>query len=491
MQEVLTQTIDFARERCEALFREIDSLEQRSYPTPQSQETLFRFVKGANEKIRLNLDEIEKDTEIRETLKPEELEQRVKRYCKFLPYLCNLLEYVEGSEIQNTPAPFISPLRRLVRSYLPNSDIIFRSYSQLNYSYAPLTKRLREVFGDDTFKQLVHSLPDFFAVISFPKVEVNYVLLHCMVAHEIGHGLYQEKNLEDDLITRVQIKDTTLDRLAREIVESEFKKQDVSAKVPLKEAQVTESLRIKGALTQAINEIIRNWVEELTADGFGVCIFGPGYFFAFINFVSAIRLLQSASPTHPSPRIRMELMCHLLNLKKSEEEDERVKREEKDERETLGFENLFEGPTKDFVQKWVKVSSMQGQAAYPISDIAEESITPIIPAICSKVMETMSGSEYTAQKYAEKVPTLCDLIVNVIPPNEEVDFEKRETTNTDLVSILNAGWEVYLSHMENFANNLELTYLDEKLKCDKKLNELLLKAIELNEIKTRWDEIGK
>ena len=480
MEEVLTQTIEYARERCEALFTEIDNLEEKSYPTPQSQKILFRFIRGANEKIRLKLDEIEKDTEIRETLKPDELEQRVKRYCKFLPYLCNLLEYIEGSEIQNTPAPLINPLRRLARRCLPNSEIIFRSYSQLNYSYAPLTKLLRKVFSDDTFKGLVQGLPGFFAVISFPKVEANYVLLHCMVAHEIGHGLYQEKNLEDDLIPLVQIKDTTLDRLAREIVESESNKQDVSAEVPLKEAEVTESLRIKGVLTQAINEIIRNWVEELTSDGFGVCIFGPAYFFAFINFVSAIRLLHSTSPTHPSPRIRMELMCHLLNLKKSQE---------KDERDTLGFQNVFKGSTKEFVQKWVKVSYMRGQAVSPISDIVEESIRPIIPSICSKVMETMNGSEYTAQKYAEKVPTLCDLIENLIPPNEEVDFEKKEIINTDVVSILNAGWDVYLSHMDDFAKNLKLTYQVNKLKCDKKLNELLLKAIEFNEIKTRWDEI--
>jgi hypothetical protein len=106
-------------------------------------------------------------------------------------------------------------------------------------------------------------------------------------------------------------------------------------------------------------------------------------------------------------------------------------------------------------------------------------------------METMNGSEYTAKEYSEKVPTLCDLIVNIIPPNEVVDFKKKETTNTDVVSILNAGWEVYLSHMDDFAKNyLKLTYQANKLKCDKELNELLLKAIELNEIKTRWDEIG-
>ena len=478
MEDILTQTIDYARERCEALFTEIDKLGQKNYPARQSQEILFRFIEGANKQIRLNLDEIEKDTEIRETLKPEELEQRVKRYCKFLPYLCNLLEYIEGSEIENTPAELIKPLRRLTKVRLPKAEVIFRSYSQLNYSYAPLTKLLREAFKDDTFSGFVQSLPNFFAVISFPKVEANNVLLHCMVAHEIGHGLYQEKNLEDTLIKLVKIDDI-LDELTKKIVESESNKQDVSGKTSVTDAYTTDSLSVKGILTDAINRIIKNWVEELAGDAFGICLFGPGYFFAFVNFVSAIKYLKSSSYTHPSPRIRMELMCHLLNLLESHKHGHK----------TLDFDSILKGPTRDFAEKWIQVLNTEGKEPHSLNDIIEEKIKPIIPKICSKVVESMNGSEYTAQKYAEKIPTLCDLIVNVIPPNEEIDFEKREATNTDVVSILNAGWEVYLSHMEDFANNLELTYQDEKLKCDRKLNELLLKAIELNEIKTRWNEI--
>jgi hypothetical protein len=479
MEDVIKQTIDYGRKLCEALFTEIDKLKQKSYPTPHSQKILFRFIKGVNEQIIRKLDEIEKNTEIWETLRPEDLEQAVKRYCKFLPYLCNLLEYIEGSEIENTPAELINPLRRLTKAYLPNAEVIFRSYSQLNYSYAPLTKLLREAFKDDTFSGFVQSLPNFFAVISFPKVEANNVLLHCMVAHEIGHGLYQEKKLEDTLIKLVKIDDI-LDELAKKIVESESSKQDVSGKSSLTDAYTSESLNVKRILTDGINKIIKNWVEELAVDAFGICLFGPGYFFAFVNFVSAIKYLKSSSYTHPSPRIRMELMCHLLNLLESHKHGHK----------TLDFDSILKGPTRDFAQKWIQVLNTEGAEPHSLNDIIEEKIKPIIPKICSKVIESMNGYEYTAQKYSEKVPTLCDLIVNIIPPNEVVDFDKKETTNTDVVSILNAGWEVYLSHMDDFAKNyLKLTYQTNKLKCDKKLNEILLQAIELSEIKTRWDEI--
>jgi hypothetical protein len=260
MDDVIKQTIDYGKELCEALFTEIDKLEQKNYPTLNSQRLLFRFIKGVNEQIIRKLNEIEKNTELWETLRPEDLEQAVKRYCKFLPYLCNLLEYIEGSEIENTPAELINPLRRLTKACLPNAEVIFRSYSQLNYSYAPLTKLLREAFKDDTFTGFVQSLPNFFAVISFPKVEANNVLLHCMVAHEIGHGLYQEKNLVDKLIPLVKMDEPTIDGLAKRIVEGESNKQNVSGKNPLTDVYVSESLSVKGILTHGINKIIENWV---------------------------------------------------------------------------------------------------------------------------------------------------------------------------------------------------------------------------------------
>jgi len=477
MEEVLSQTIDYARERCHALSKEIENLEQKIYPTA-SPKTLLLFIKEGNEIIRSNLDKIKKDTELYETLTSEELEQKVKRFCKFLPYLCNLLEYIEGSEVQNTPAALIRPLKRLVRHYLLNSEIIFRSYSQLNYSFAPLTERLRKVFSGEIFKSLLEGLPEFFAVVSFPKVESNYVLLHCMVGHEIGHGLYQEKNLGEVLIPLVTIDKSALDQIAKVIIETESQGQDVSGKQQLSETELGESLRVKELLTKLINKVIGNWVEELAADAFGICIFGPAYFFAFINFVSAIQLLRSSSYTHPSPSIRMKLMWHLL------------KSDQKDSADSLSFERIFEDKTKDFVQQWVKVASKEGPPLHPIYDIVEKSITPIIIChICSKVIEGMNGSEYTIQKYQKNISTLCDLIKNLIPPNEMVDFKQKKTTSSDVVSILNAGWEVYLSFMDEFSKNFEVVYKDNKIECDKKLNELLLKAIELSEIKTRWDEI--
>ena len=488
MESVLRQTIEYARERCHALAEEIEDLEQKTYPTT-SPKLLLKFIKERNEIIRGNLDAIETDFDLFETLEPEELEQNVKRYCKFLPYLCNLLEYIEGSEIQTTPAALIRPLRRLVKRYLPESDIIFRSYPQLNYSFAPITQRLRKVFRGDSFPATFEGLPDFFAVVSFPKVESNYVLLHCMVGHEIGHGMYQTMDLEDVLKPTVKINKVMLDQLTKLIVEAESEKEEAPGKHYPSETEISESLRVKQLLTKLINKVIGNWVEELAADAFAICIFGPSYFFAFINFVATIRLLRSSSHTHPSPSTRIKLIWHLLKSNPKDNTDQQ------DDTDPLSFEKVFDRRTRGFVQQWVEAACTDGTPLHPIFDIVEKSITSeVIDRICSEVTDKMNGYKHTIQgtiqEYKKSIPILCDLIKNLIPPNEVVDFPSRTILDSEVVSILNAGWQVYLFEMDQFAANLKVKYQDEKRKCDKKLNELLLRAIELNEIKTRWNEIS-
>lgn len=479
MQDTIAhRTIEYAKQRCHALSAEIENLEDKTYPSA-SPRMFLSFIKRANEVIKDYLDTIESNPDLLDPLTADELELTVKRYCKLLPYLCYLLEYIEGSEVHSTPAALIRPLRRLLRRYLPKSDILFRCYPQLNYSFLPLARQLREVFKTDVFQPCLQTLPDFFAVISFPKVESKNALLHCMVGHEIGHGLYQHKKLQDKLLP-VQIDKEALEALVSRIVSTESDGNNSSGEQHPTQTEADRFLSTKEWLTASLNKVLGNWVEELAADAFGIHIFGPAYFFAFINFVATVTLLRSSRDSHPAPNIRMRLMWHLLTPK-----DDKTG-------QSIGFDRAFDKTLANFAEKWMQAASLGEPASGAIHQIAEKSITPsVVGRICSEVSNAIGESRYSVKKYEEDMPVLGDLIKNVIPPNEVVvDFEKQKTRNSDVVSILNAGWNVYLSEMQEFAKNLKLAYETNKLKCDERLNKVLLKAVELNEIKTRWDEIG-
>jgi hypothetical protein len=42
-------------------------------------------------------------------------------------------------------------------------------------------------------------------VISVPGVEANDVLMHAILAHEAGHGIYIQKKLADKILPKVRI----------------------------------------------------------------------------------------------------------------------------------------------------------------------------------------------------------------------------------------------------------------------------------------------
>jgi hypothetical protein len=80
-------------------------------------------------------------------------------------------------------------------------------------------------------------------------------------------------------------------------------------------------------------------------------------------------------------------------------------------------------------------------------------------------------------------------LVNVIPPVELVRTHGAEREITDLVSVLNAGWQVYLSSMEEFAKNLRLDSSKNGPESKERLLQILLKSVELLETITRWKEV--
>jgi hypothetical protein len=57
-----------------------------------------------------------------------------------------------------------------------------------------------------------------------------------------------------------------------------------------------------------------------------------------------------------------------------------------------------------------------------------------------------------------------------------------------MASIINAGWHVYLCDFEAFRKNLHSNDSDTRFSAAAKLHELVLKALEISEIRTMWEE---
>lgn len=272
---LIDTVLEAARERCEALEKEAARFETRRFPS-QGPRILLDLVRNTNDVIKGSLKAIAEDTGLRELLTPNQFELKVYRHTQFLPYLHWLLSFLQGAEIYDTPYALLPPLRRFVRKCLADSEVIFSSQHELNYSFFEVAENIRGLYEsarEEKFKELVKEFPSNFIAITFPSVETNHVLLHCMIAHEIGHGIFVRDKLHEKLFPLVKIDHLEIKRFASHVTKTD----PAGSQLEL----LPTELQVKQGLTKQINDSIAGWLNELCSDAIALCLFGPAYYFAF------------------------------------------------------------------------------------------------------------------------------------------------------------------------------------------------------------------
>ena len=146
---------------------------------------------------------------------------------------------------------------------------------------------------------------------------------------------------------------------------------------------------------------------------------------------------------------------------------------------------------KAYFLEWARVGDQQ-ILADPLLSIVSRAFETVINDIIAETLRVIQ-SPYDAGQYRREVKVLPALIKAGIMPVEIIsDFKSRKTKIQDIVAILNAGWIVNLAYLEEFAKtrNMAEAFANNRLEVKRKLQEEISKALELQEIKTRWDELS-
>ena len=393
-------------------------------------------------------------------LSEQELETSIQGKTSLLPILHMLLEMVDRSDVSSVRPELLASLRRRIRLHFPQAEVILVSKIHLNYSIveirAPLESMLKQygILLPSDFPQ-----PLFLATI--PAVEHDQALLHCILGHEIGHALYDSTGIESRILP-IQIDEQYLKQLKTGAVKpDEGENADGSA-------QPLDEVSSRSALTEGVNTTVTNWIRELASDVFGLMTFGPAFLFAFLHFTAAHQRLDSAGETHPPGRLRLRLQFRLL-----------------DKNYPL---DGFSPPTSSFLADWRQIAqAIPLPSSNPIEHLARTSITDDVLDRIVNAVETAlpKGIAYRADRYRRSVTELVELINAHVPPSEVLRPGATSYEQTDLVDVLNAGWETLLGGFTNFKTGLK-TPNDVQVQI--KLNELLMKAIELHDAVLTWRE---
>jgi hypothetical protein len=457
-KSILELIIESISDRTNSLESEISHLNGKIYPSKGPQ-ILIDFVHKINKKIAVEVKNLYKQKELIEELTQEQIEIQFYRYSHLIPFLHLLLHYLSGAESKDTPTALIRPLNRLVRKYLSEAEVIFVSGPEFNYSYIDLASQIKTVFGK-LFPDETNKFPNLLLVISFPKIEQRNTLLHCIIAHEIGHGIYKKLNFIEDLtkIVYTNIDKNQINNVIHLYCSSIHKNKKQAPLFP-------SELQIKDMITSQINEVIYNWTEEVASDLFAICILGPAYYFSFIHFIISCQYIDNYSTTHPSPKLRIWLITKFLKNK------------------NLNYLKNFDKNSFEFFSQWEKNTKPPYKSSNPIFNLIISGIISSFIQFSNLILNKLTKF-YDFDKELKNIYPLKERVINLIPPNEIIDKTNKIGINSEISSIMNAGWATYISNFDDFKKAVKEKIKDntEKYEIKKKINELLLKALELSEI---------
>jgi len=447
-------------DRCEALDRALDALQSHVHASPASK-LVISGIKLALKALKEKLKRFQEDPDL-EVLKDNELELRIHTVSHTLPYLHKILALIENSDVNAVPAELTAPIRRKIKDLFPSAEVIIVSSTELNYTIVDIMQYLKGDIWEKLGCQIPEGFPSKILRVSVPSVEHDQALLHCIIAHEIGHALYQENSLQKKIVDF----EIPPDYLKRELVAiyseiAKTKEQSPQGELPFDELEFRQSV------TSRVNEVLPGWIQELGADIFGLLLFGPAYLFACVHFSLATGTLDNVSISHPANRLRLKVLFETLDARYPDG-------------------TMYSIETSRFLDVWRNIAHMEQQVGV-IEAIAIYAIKEhdVLRKLQQEVEATIDAQHiFTKESYSSSLETLCPLIDAYVPPCEFLGDRRYQPAA--LVGILNAGWERFLSGLDKFRTHLPHSEKLTPFQLTLKFNSFLLKSMELNEAIAAW-----
>lgn len=385
------------------------------------------------------------------------------------------LRYVDGAIATKVPPSLPQPLEKLCQKLLPGTNLMLRPQWKYNYSIllhdlsVTYRNELSQILPASTVEVLFKDFPRNFHIISFPSVERRTALLHCDLAHEIGHLvakaylLFEGKNRPYLLELR---------RRVAERVELELRDRPLLIPETIqKYLEDADFVRWRG-------------FSEIISDIFAIRLFGPAALFALFQMAigDSLDFAPSKETSYYPPwrrRLRHALgtleSAHLLPVKIDPdsfhvivEVQQKINQRVNAIRELTLLKNDEDAISRNWITR-----------------IAYDSIDEAIPHL-----ETFLGDNYgdkflTRGKLYSQIYPLVERLQLKLPPNA-VESSPYHSRAADLEAIMNAAWFYRIAFLEHpFVEG----QLDEKFQRDYQiLNALTLKAIEYSHIQQLFNE---
>jgi hypothetical protein len=379
-------------------------------------------------------------------------------------YYC--LEVMSGADVTDLPYPLVRPLQRWFDDLGLSQDTFFRTELVENYE-------LRR-FDRTSFSGIRDPAPSLISAIDqtrWPILRVTVpgramgIIPHfAIVAHEIGHAMMPRIGLSP-----------------------------VNSAVQLEQPVIMSRLSNLGVPTPNrstvvfLQEVLLNWIEEFAADAFAGFLTGPAALFSLSEFLQLARH-HGICDSHPSNELRRAAIFEEMEAGAPSFCDVFEKHTGIKLTPAINSSLIVAAPGEaEIVQDMVEDGHSQKESA--VIAALHGSMEPIARATYGSVRDYLDQNSpnliYTASNYDNDLMNHLPALLAAIPPIENgLDIVQR--TPCDFASIINVGWVVLLTKMDQLRVRISSK---DALGAEKveRLHDLLLKAVELSEARREWE----
>lgn len=210
---------------------------------------------------------------------------KARRYAELAGVLHGIVGLIEGSDEDGAPSSLVEPAESLARCYSDRCNLLLRASHEgdtRGYWWQCWIPEFVRILGgsripgtESIARRIAHVV-----TLTVPAAGRGNVLLHSVLGHELGHHfIYEDETAESIVVPRGS---------------------------PRPEPTPSEARQ-----PTIFDTMVKNWVVELLADGWGLHMMGPAYYFACQGLADD----SPGDQDHPPDMLRLDWLREQLRCR--------------------------------------------------------------------------------------------------------------------------------------------------------------------------------
>lgn len=363
----------------------------------------------------------------------------------------------------------MGPFQRWVSGLGVNDSIFFRSDHVANYELAtfPLLNSLSNLNSpSQTLLDAMAAIQWPFRRVTVPSQAMGMLPHFAIVGHELGHAI--QDRMQIDLKAHAAAFQDSAQRTADRLH--------------------ADGLAFDQQVQLRRQDALRSWVNEIWSDAVGICLAGPALLFALGALFELTGGGWGVGVSHPPHIVRLRLALQRLQIGGPSHADAFAAATGTVLTEKINSPHVADLPAADLLYQVLKQNTKTADAAIAVE------LIPVIEVIAADIYQEAErvvglnpAMTYEPQQLQDDLSEHLDALCSLIPP---IEYRQGGAVRAvTLAGVLNVGWAALLCKLEQFPATASREGYDETAAKMEKLQELLLKAVELSEARRKWDEV--